>query len=137
MGVGEGLCYHLPATCSAALRTLPRWLDRVAGRGRVQGGAHPTTRGFHSISITKQHGWRGGRAAPQCSAGGAKYLGRPVLSCPGAKLLTLPVNVDRSSPPMTLISPVDWSFCQQMRWVRWCFFFFPDAMSDHRAIMSP
>lgn len=25
--------------------------------------------------------------------------------------LTLPVNVDRSSPPMTLISPVDWSFC--------------------------
>lgn len=24
---------------------------------------------------------------------------------------TLPVSVDRSSPPITLISPVDWSFC--------------------------
>lgn len=26
--------------------------------------------------------------------------------------LTLPVSVDRSSPPITLISPVDWSFCE-------------------------
>lgn len=30
-------------------------------------------------------------------------------------LLTLPVNVDRSSPPMTLISPVDWSFCEDKK----------------------
>lgn len=29
-----------------------------------------------------------------------------------SRLLTLPVNVDRSSPPITLISPVDWSFCE-------------------------
>lgn len=28
---------------------------------------------------------------------------------------TLPVSVDRSSPPMTLISPVDWSFCERTR----------------------
>lgn len=26
-------------------------------------------------------------------------------------LLTFPVSVDRSSPPITLMSPVDWSFC--------------------------
>lgn len=27
-------------------------------------------------------------------------------------ILTFPVRVDRSSPPITLISPVDWSFCK-------------------------
>lgn len=32
--------------------------------------------------------------------------------------LTLPVSVDRSSPPITLISPVDWSFCEEKKgWV--------------------
>lgn len=30
-----------------------------------------------------------------------------------SRRLTLPVNVERSSPPITLISPVDWSFCEQ------------------------
>jgi len=27
------------------------------------------------------------------------------------KMLAFPVSVDRSSPPITLMSPVDWSFC--------------------------
>ena len=29
-------------------------------------------------------------------------------------MLTFPVSVDRSSPPITFISPVDWSFCQEI-----------------------
>lgn len=51
---GGGLRYHLPATCSAALRTLPRWLNRLAvrrGGGRGGGGTTP----YHTWVSPYQH----------------------------------------------------------------------------------
>lgn len=133
-GLG-GLRYHLPATCSAALRTLPRWLNRLAGRrggGGGGGGATPD----HTWVSPYQH-----NKAPLLAGWGKLWYN--LQGCflsfapqwwvntwdalsdffpPGVRLLTLPVNVDRSSPPMTLISPVDWSFWGQGRWIT-CFFF--------------